>query len=87
MKKTKTPNLVTVAVFTTITVIGWIVFGVVGIFTDKSAPANIPPALLAPVNPALDEKAVDKIKKTVYFDNEQEFEILPAPTAGPEEAI
>lgn len=83
MKKTKIPSLVTVAVFTTITVVCWIIFGTVRIFSHKPTLVNIPPELLAPVNPTLDKNAVDKIQKTFYFDKEQEFEVLPAPTASP----
>lgn len=84
MKKTKIPSLVTIAVFTTITVICWIAFDVIRIFTNKPALVNISPELLAPVNPTLDKDAVDKIRETIYFDKEQEFEVLPAPSASPE---
>ena len=81
MQKTKIPSLVIIAVFTTITVICWIAFGVIRILTTKPT-VNVPAQILSPISPTFDKNAVDKIRQTVYFDKEQEFEVLPAPSAS-----
>lgn len=85
MKKLKVPSLVTILILTVITIVFWIVFGVVRIFQTKPAP-SVPPEILDPLNPNYDKTTVDKIQERIYFDNEQTFEAAqpnPSPTAAP----
>jgi hypothetical protein len=89
MTKQKTPSLVTIAVLTVITVVFWIAFGVVKIFTVKKESVLIPTEVLAPVEPVLNKDAVDNLHQRIYFDKDQIFNtILPeTPTLSEEEAI
>jgi hypothetical protein len=66
MKKLKAPRLVTVAVFTTITVIFWVFMGLYNLITS-TPPASVDPELLKPINPVLDQEALNRIEGRVYF--------------------
>lgn len=84
MKKRKTPNLVTIAILTTITVAFWVLFSVYRVFTDKPS-YNVPAEILEPVSPALDSSLIDKIEGRIFFS---EGEIITqirtaSPTATP----
>lgn len=78
MKKTKTPNLITILVLTTLTVIFWVFFSVYRVFTDEPS-LNVPAEILEPVSPILDSSLIDKIESRIFF---REGEV--APTATPE---
>jgi hypothetical protein len=69
MKKMKTPNLVTLAILTTITIIFWIFFSVYRVFASKPS-TTIPPEILEPVAPTLDSETLDKISQGVYLPEE-----------------
>lgn len=69
MKKLKVPSSVTIAILTLITIIFWIVFGVIRIIVFKPSP-SIPEQILTPLNPTLDKKTVDKIQERIYFDRQ-----------------
>jgi len=88
MKKLKIPNLVTIMILTVITIIFWIIFSVVRIFTGNPVP-SIPPEILNPLNSNYDKGVVDKIEGRLYFDKEQIFQTVepsPSPTASPIES-
>ena len=67
MKKPPAPRLVTVAIFTTITVIFWIFFSVYTILT-KEADIKVPPELLEPIDPTLDIESLQSISERVHFE-------------------
>jgi len=89
MRKNKLPNVVTVAIFTTITIFAWIFFDVYRILTEK-AELNIPVEILEPVNPVLNLQVLDYIKSTSYLEKAESIQILnqnvveTAPTPTPE---
>lgn len=59
--KTKLPNIVNIAIITLVTTLIWIGFGVWRILTTKSN-TDIPPAILAPLDPNLDTSTLDKLR-------------------------
>jgi len=67
MDKPKSPKLVTVAIFTTITTIFWVFTGLYNIITS-SPPANVDPKLLEPINPTLDKDALDRLDGRIFFE-------------------
>lgn len=70
MKKPPAPRLVTVAIFTTITVIFWIFYGVYEVLT-KEQDIKVPPELLETIEPNLDTNSLETIEKRVYFEGDQ----------------
>jgi hypothetical protein len=81
MKKPKAPKLVTVAIFTTITIVAWIFFSVYRILTNEP-PVTVSEKILAPINPQLDTKSLDRLDERIYFE---EGEVVALPTPTPEE--
>ena len=81
MRKRKTPNLVTIAILTTITVVFWGVFSIYRVFTDEPS-YNVPAEILEPVSPTLDTGLIDKIESRIFF-REGEVAITQIPTATP----
>lgn len=79
MKKTKTPNLVTLVVLTTITVLFWVFFSLYRVFTDEPS-YDVPAEILEPVSPTLDSSLIDKIESRIFF---REGEVAPTTTPGP----
>lgn len=67
MKKTKIPSLVSLIILTVITILFWIIFGVVRVFTTKPTP-ELQSEVLNPLNPTYDKTVVDKIEKRLYFE-------------------
>jgi len=67
MKKPRAPRLVTVAVFTTITIVFWVFLTLYSILTGKPD-LKIEEKLLEPINPELDTKALDQIEARVFYD-------------------
>lgn len=82
----KVPSIVTILILTAITIIFWIVFGVVRIFSTEPSP-SIPEEVMNPLNPNYDKTMVDKVEQRIYFDKEQVFTIVepsPVPTSSME---
>lgn len=86
MRKRKTPNLVTIAILTTITVVFWIFFSTYRVFTDKPS-LDVPAEILEPVSPTLDTGLIDKIESRIFFkEGEVATQIqIASPTAMPAE--
>lgn len=76
MKKPKAPKLVTVAITTTITIIFWIFLTLYHVLTTKPAP-SVNPELLEPITAELDIESLEKIGKTVFFE-EGSFQNRPS---------
>lgn len=73
MRKPKAPRLVTVAIFTTITIVFWVFLSLYRVLTTASAP-NIPDEILAPISPNLDTNALKSLPNRVFFE---EGEVQP----------
>lgn len=77
MKNPKAPKLVTVTIFTTITVVFWVFFTVYNILTSKP-PVEIDPNLLIPLDPTLDTTTLSTLSDRKYYE---EGEVLSGPFA------
>ncbi|MFV1916964.1 MAG: hypothetical protein ACC618_00535 [Patescibacteria group bacterium] len=89
MKSPKAPKLVTIAIFTTATLVLWVFFEVYRVFTTKTPP-EVPEELLAPINPELDDAALKEVESRVFFEEADIPEVLipltsPQPTVVPQE--
>lgn len=91
MKKQKAPRLVTVAIFSTVTLIFWVFFSLYNVLTSKP-PTHVDSKLLEPLDPNLDRDALGKLQERVFF-NEQDVDftalpsiILTNPTPEPTQA-
>ena len=91
MKRPKTPNLVTIFVLTTITLIFWVFFSVYRAFSQQPAP-GVAPEILEPLTPTLDAATIDKIEGRTFFAEGQVPQIpiltvspsgLPSPQGAP----
>lgn len=78
MRKQKTPALVNLAIYTTITVFLWIFFDVYRSL-KKPPDLNIDQKLLAPLNPTLNSDTLKQVSDGIYFENSTQT-ILPTPT-------
>ncbi len=70
MKKQKAPRLVTVAVFTTITLIFWVFMSLYEIITS-TPDIEVDPELLKPIDPTLDQEALVRLDNRLYFEEGQ----------------
>jgi hypothetical protein len=84
MLKHRAPKLVTIAIFTTITVIFWVFFGVYRVLTSEPNP-NVPPEILSPLNPTLDTTALLKLDDKIYFEEGQATIYIPPDIVETEE--
>lgn len=83
MRKPKPPRLVTVFIFTTITLIFWIFFSLYNILT-KPTSLDIEPKILEPISPDLDTKSLQALTEKLYFEEGQV--VIPInPTAQQQE--
>ena len=84
MRKRKTPALVNLAIYTTITIFLWIFFDIYRAL--KKAPVlDINEKLLEPVNPNLDNNLLDEIYQRIYY-NKSTFQNI-APTQQPSDEV
>ena len=70
MKKQKTPSFVIIATLTVITIVSWVVYGVYQVFVTTPS-LEIPPEVAAPLNPSLDTQSLDKLQKSVFFEDSE----------------
>jgi len=75
MKRPPAPRLVTVAIFTTITVIFWIFFSVYTVLI-KTPDIKVPSELLEPIDPTLDLESLQDVSTKIHFE-ESDVESLP----------
>lgn len=81
MKKPKAPRTVTVAIFTTITIIFWVFFSLYNVLTSKPA-VDVDPKLLEPINPSLDTNSLDELPNRNFVEEGEALPILQ-PTEAP----
>lgn len=84
------PPVVIFAILTTVTTFIWIGFEVYREYTKEPEP-EVPAAVIAPLNPTLDEEVLNKVTQSVYLQEEEigvtvllENEPSATPTAAPE---
>lgn len=70
MKKPKTPKIVTVAIFTTITIIFWVFVSLYNIITS-SPDINVEAELLDPIDPTLKTESLDRLEGRIFFEEGQ----------------
>lgn len=68
----KLPKSVTISILTLATAAVWVFFEVYRIITTKPAP-TVPPEILAPINPALDQKSLEELPGRIYFENIESY--------------
>lgn len=83
--KLKTPAPVIIAVLTVITVVFWIIFGVVRIIT-KPAEVNVPAEILEPIVPSLNVTVLGEVTGRVYF-TDAEIPSTPVILSTPEPVV
>jgi hypothetical protein len=87
MQKPKPPNLVTVSIITTITIVFWVFFTVYRVLTSKPVP-EIPENLMEPVNPTLNTQTLNQIpNKKFYNENDIVNPVFVQPSIVPENII
>lgn len=70
MRKPPTPTIVTISVFTTVTVVLWIFVSVYSILI-KDAPIDVPASLLEPIEPRLDTQVLKSVSDREFFREDQ----------------
>jgi len=75
MRKNKLPNIVTLAIFTTITIFAWIFFDVYRALTEKTD-LNIASELLEEVNPSLNTEVLEFIENSNYLSIDEATEFI-----------
>lgn len=90
MKKTNLPSLVTISILTVITVIFWIIFSIIRIFTTEPD-IKVASEVLEPIDPTLDTETLNNVQGRTFFSTGQTIltlpsplpEVSPSPTATP----
>jgi len=80
--KKKVPSIVSIAILTVITSVFWLFFSAFRTFTKKEK-VEVPPEILAPLNPKLDQKALEMLDSRYYIEEDQIPDtviITPSPT-------
>lgn len=86
MRKDKTPNYISVGIFTVITTVSWIFFSAYRILTSKATP-TLSNEALASFNPNLDETEINKMEQRIFFEEGETQAVVsetPIPTPTPE---
>lgn len=76
MQKAKRSNITILAILTTLTLLTWVFVEAYQRFNLLEV-TNIPPAILAPLNPTLDEDALNLLKGREHFTDEEINRFLP----------
>lgn len=82
MKKPKSPRLVTVAIFTTVTLIFWVFFSLYNILVSTPV-IDVSADLLEPLNPELDTTVLNSLSDKVFVEEGDVENVLPTPTQKP----
>ena len=66
----KLPSIVTIAILTSVTAVFWLFFTAFRAFTKKEK-IDVPTEILAPLNPKLDQKALEMLDSRYYIEEDQ----------------
>jgi hypothetical protein len=80
--KPATPRFVTVAIFTTITIIFWIFYVIYEVLTS-APPVVVDPNLLEPIVPRLDTQTLESLSQKEFFEEGEEIPFSPLTEASP----
>ena len=80
MRNKKTPALVNLAIYTTITIFLWIFFDIYRALR-KPVVVDVDQKILEPVYPILDKNILEELKNSIYFD--ASFLIKPEENVNP----
>lgn len=80
MIKTRAPRPVILAALTLVTIVFWIIFGIIRIIS-KPEDIEVPNEIIAPLNPTLDTATLDTVENRIHLDESQIGETVIAPTA------
>lgn len=90
MRKKKTPALVNLAIYTTVTIFLWIFFDIYRSF-KKEVVLDVDSKILEPINPNLDKNLLDEVSNSIYYDEKlienRSVEITPPPEDSQEVEI
>lgn len=92
--KLKPPRIITVLIFTTITLVIWIIAGVIAVFKSDKV-VDVAEEIRMPFDPALDIEQINAIEKSLYFSQNElvdtsliqpiiEEEVIPTVTPNEE---
>jgi hypothetical protein len=84
MRRPPAPTIVTIAVFTTMTVVLWIFISVYSILIKK-ADVEVPQKLLEPIDPNLDQKILEEISKRTFITEDQTIPLTIEPIVTPQQ--
>ena len=70
MKKIKTPSIVIIGVITLITIVLWVVFGVLRIVITQPSP-DIPDEILSPITPTLDTSTISELENRTHLSESE----------------
>lgn len=80
MTKLKTPHLVTISLLTTVTVLSWVILEVYNVLVKKPD-VSVPPEILTPLDPQLNEAALRELQERVFYEEgEGEGFVIVSPT-------
>jgi hypothetical protein len=89
MRKLKPPRLVTVAIFSTVTIIFWVFYSFYDLLTS-TPDTKIPPEILSPISPILDTDILDNLQGRVFFNKGEttvSLAVQQTPTPTPQAEI
>lgn len=78
MKNVRAPKPVVVAALTLLTVVAWIIFGVIRIIV-KPEDVNVPNEILAPLDPSLNTQILTNLENRIFLSDEEIGEIIITP--------
>ncbi len=70
MNKLEKPRILTVTIFTTITIIFWVFYSLYNVI-KSTPPINVDPKILKPFNPNLDQEALNRLENRIFFEEGQ----------------
>ena len=70
MKRKKTPVLVTIMILSVVTIVFWIVFGVINLLKTPTD-IKVPPEILSPITPTLDIETLRGLENKSFFTDSQ----------------
>ena len=69
MKKLRTPKLVTISIFTTITIVFWVFFSLYNVLVSKPK-VEVSDELLDPIDPTLNTNALNSLPSKNFFETD-----------------
>ncbi len=71
MKKKKPPIIVTIMALSVVTVVVWIVFGVIRLIKTPTVLKDVPEEIVSPLTPTLDIETLRSLENSLFFTDSQ----------------